>query len=90
MQFLKHTKCNEFRLNMPIIIDFLFLYQDTYRREYRTTTYKCAIALPLKYAIGLDIMCPTLELFMRGTFSVRPPLKAKLSQRGRSTGSYNI
>ena len=63
---------------MAIIIDFLFLYHETYRREYRTiTTYKCAIALPLKYALGLDTMCPTIELFMRGTFSVRPPLKAK-------------
>ena len=78
MRFLAHTQCDDYNVKIPIVIDFLFLYHDAHLREYRTiTTYKCAIALPLKYALRLDIMCPTMDTYMKGLFAVRPPLKAK-------------
>ena len=78
LEFLTLRNCPEDEIQIGTVCDFLFLHLVQYKREYRTlATYKCALRLPLLYALEVEIKCLTVELFMRGSFAFHPPLKAK-------------
>ena len=78
LEFLSSIRCPSGEITIGTVCDFLFIHLSQNNRKYRTlTVYKCALALPLRYALNIDINCLTVSLFMRGVFASNPPIKAK-------------
>ena len=65
-----------------IVCNFLSFQLTTYSRGYRTISgYRSALRHPFLFGLGVDIVCPSSDLFLRGAFAFRPPLVAKAMPR---------
>ncbi|CAL4136943.1 unnamed protein product, partial [Meganyctiphanes norvegica] len=61
-----------------LVCDFLSFHLLTHNRQYRTiTTYRSALRHPILFSCGVDIKSISSDLFLRGAFNFRPPLRAK-------------
>ena len=67
---------------MGIVCNFLSFHLTAYSRGYRTISgYRSALRHPFLFGLGVDIVCPSSDLFLRGAFAFRPPLVARAMPR---------
>ena len=65
-----------------IVCNFLSFHLTAYSRGYRTISgYRSALRHPFLFGLGVDIVCPSSDLFLRGAFAFRPPLVARAMPR---------
>ena len=65
-----------------IVCNFLSFHLTAYSRGYRTISgYRSALRHPFLFGLGVDIVCPSSDLFLRGAFAFRPSLVAKAMPR---------
>ena len=78
LDFLRLRDIPHGEVSIPVICEYLNYCCIVYEREYRTiSVYKCALRLPLLWAIDLDFEGLIPTTLMKGIFNFNPPLKAK-------------
>ena len=74
LSFLSSTQVTHSEVTVATIADFLLSLHSERNREYGTIrVHKCALALPLRSLLGLDINSPECELLLQGMYAARPP-----------------
>ena len=74
--FLERENVRHDRLKLCHVLNFLSFELETHERAYRTIAgYKCALELPLKIALDLDISGDRTRRFLQGCYNLTPPRK---------------
>ena len=78
MAFLSRKRLSVSDMSVGVVCNFLHYQASVMGRKYRTlSNYRSALRLPLIYACNIDVKCLTSDLFLRGAYNFRPPVKAK-------------
>ena len=78
MAFLSRKRLSVSDMSVGVVCNFLHYQASVMGRKYRTlSSYHSALRLPLIYACNIDVKCLTSDLFLRGAYNFRPPVKAK-------------
>ena len=76
LSFLERENLRHDRLKLCHVLNFLSFELETHERAYRTITgYKCALELPLKIALDLEISGDRTRRFLQGCYNLSPPRK---------------
>ena len=76
LTFLERENIRHDRIRLCHVLNFLSFEQEVNERAYSTiAAYKCALFLPLKIALGLDLAGERVEKMMNGFYNLAPPEK---------------
>ena len=76
LNFLEKEKIRHDRIRLCHVLNFLSFEQEVNERAYSTiAAYKCALFLPLKIALNLDLAGERVEKMMNGFYNLAPPEK---------------
>ena len=76
LNFLEKKKIRHDRIRLCHVLNFLSFEQEVNERAYSTiAAYKCALFLPLKIALNLDLAGERVEKMMNGFYNLAPPEK---------------
>ena len=82
LAFLSMRQLSESDLSVGVVCDFLSYQSLTCGRLYRTISgYRSALRHPLLFAFNIEVNCIASDLFLRGVFNYKPPLKSKSMPR---------
>ena len=76
LSFLERENVRHNRIKLCHVLNFLSFELETHERAFRTISgYKCALELPLKIALDLEISGDRTRRFLQGCYNHSPPRK---------------